>query len=296
MTFLIGLILAVGMLYLLVPKGYLVYEGLRFPKWSYRMKRYPSNGLQPKKHEYGNHKRQYLIHYHPNPIKEERTEVVVYIHGGGWQFGNPEMFRPNANILDEKNYHSFFLSHRRVPTYNVLDMKQDIVQGMKRVKELMDEMGLLDEKIILGGVSSGANLAALFYFDDSLRQEAGLTKDHFAGLMLLAAPLNIGNMWPSPTVRFLAGSRSGEMFLAASPINYIDGSEDLPILIVHPEKDGMVPLKGTLSFVDKAKQLGFSQLEFHVLPEMTHMDAASWCFKEHICHDIVMEWLERISQ
>lgn len=294
MTFLIGFISAILLLYCFVPKGFLVYESLRFPEWTYRMKRFPVEGLQPTKHEYGDHKRQYLIHYPIDEPEKERSEVVVYIHGGGWQFGNPEMFRPNAKLLKQKNYSSFFLSHRRVPKYNVLDMKEDIKEGMKLVREILVEMGKEDKKIILGGVSSGANLAALFYFDQEIRMKAGFSKNHFAGLMLLAAPLNIGKMWPSPTVKWLAGSRNKDMFSAASPINYIEKQEELPILIVHPEKDGMVPLKGTLSFMEKAKQLGFRQLEFHILPEMTHMDAASWCFKEHICHRIVVSWLDKL--
>lgn len=291
----LSIIIFVTLLYFLVPKGYVVYEGLRFPAWSYRMKKYPQNELVPNRHEYGGHQRQYLIHYKPKSTgNENNRHIVVYIHGGGWQFGNPEMFRPNAQLLEEMGYHSFFLSHRRIPKYNIDHQKEDVSKGMCKVLEIMDKEGLSNKKIILGGVSSGANLAALFYFDKVQCDLAGYRKEHFAGLFLMAPPLNLHGMWPSPTLYWLAGRRNGELFKKASPINYLNKVESVPMLVVHPEKDGMVPLRSTIAFIEKTKELGFENLEFRILEEMTHMDAASWCFEEHPSHEIVVKWLKSI--
>ena len=283
------------LLYFFVPKGFVVYEGLRFPAWSYRMKKYPDNGLKPNRHEYGDHHRQYLIHYKPSNKDDSPPHVVVYVHGGGWQFGNPEMFRPNAEVLHEMGYHSFFLSHRRIPLHNIRSLKQDVGKGMKKVMDVMQQDGISDKKIILGGVSSGANLAALFYFDKEIYQQAGFAKEHVAGMFLMAPPLNLQGMWPSPTLYWLAGRRSKSLFYEASPINYLPEKDDLPTLIVHPEKDGMVPLRSTEAFINKAKERGFENLEFHILYQMTHMDAASWCFKDHPSYDIVVNWLKEIN-
>lgn len=292
----LSIITVLILLFLFVPKGYVVYEGLRFPAWTYRMKRYPQNGLVPHRHDYGEHQRQYLIHYKPKSINTKNHQhIVVYIHGGGWQFGNPEMFRPNAQLLEELGYHSFFLSHRRIPKYNISHQKEDIVKGMCKVLKIMNKEGLTNMKIILGGVSSGANLAALFYLDKTQCGLAGYRKEHFAGLFLMAPPLNLQGMWPSPTLYWLAGKRNGQLFKEASPINYLNEVETIPMLVVHPEKDGMVPLRSTKAFIEKTRELGFGNLEFRVLEEMTHMDAASWCFKDHPSHEIVVKWLKSIQ-
>ncbi|MEO1261968.1 MAG: alpha/beta hydrolase [Bacteroidota bacterium] len=289
-----AIIISVFLLYVFVPKGFVLYEGMRFPAWTFKMKQYPSNGLRPDKHVYGYHERQYLIHYRPQEGNGNKKQVVVYIHGGGWQFGNPEMFRPNAQILNTMGYHSFFLSHRRIPKHNILSMKADIAKGMGKVKEIMQGEGIAGKQVILGGVSSGANLAALFYFDRTMLESAGYSIEHIAGLFLMAPPLNLKGMWPSPTLRWLAGKRSGDLFEKANPISYLNDKEEVPTLIVAPEKDGMVPLKSTKIFVEKAKEVGFENLEFHILESMTHMDAASWCFTEHPSHEIVVKWLKQI--
>ena len=295
MTVLLTILAIIILLYLFVPKGYAIYEGLRFPAWSYRMKRFPDNGLKPNKHAYGSHQRQYLIHYKPRAKEVSNSHVVVYVHGGGWQFGNPEMFRPNAQLLDEMGYHSFFLSHRRIPSHNIQNLKQDMGLGMKKVKELMELEGITHQKIILGGVSSGANLSALFYLDKRIHQQAGYQKEQIAGLFLLGPPLNLHGMGHSPTLYWLAGRRSGKLFREASPIQFLEENDDMPTLIVHPENDGMVPLSSTKLFIQKAKELGFENLEFHVLEKMTHFDAASWCFKDHPSHQIVVDWLRSVS-
>ncbi len=252
---------------------------------------FPKNGLEPEKHNFGQHKRQYLVHYRPKGANTQNSHVVIYIHGGGWQFGNPEMFRPNAQLLEQLGFHSFFLSHRRIPTHNIRHMMEDVASGVKQVIEVMGAEGIGHKRIILGGVSSGANLAALLYYDSNLLIENGIARTVFSGLFLMAPPLNLNAMWNSPTLMLLAGKRSSKMFAEASPIFHIEKKEDIQTLIVHPEKDGMVSLKSTETFIEKADEIGIDNIEYHVLPNMTHMDAASWCFEGHPSKVIVLEWL-----
>jgi len=295
MVYLWYFLLLYAVLYFFLPMGYPLYEGLRFPIWTFKMKMFPQNGLKPEKHTFGKHPRQYLVHYRPKMAKPETGHVVIYIHGGGWQFGNPEMFRPNAQLLEGLGFHSFFLSHRRVPKYNIRDMKVDVGLGMARVVEVMKKEGIGQHKIILGGVSSGANLAALYYFDRSYQNGMGLPRSLFSGLFLMAPPLNLEGMWTSPTLAWVAGSRKGEMFREASPIHFIEPEETIPTLIVHPEKDGMVPLRSVVAFYEKAQSMDYQNLEFRVLPDMMHLDAASWCFAGHPSQKIVLDWLGKVA-
>ncbi len=278
-------------LYWVVPKGMPLYEGMRFPIWSFKMKMFPKKGLLPEKHSFGDHKRQYLIHYRPQIEETVQEHIVIYIHGGGWQFGNPEMFRPNAQLLNKLGYHSFFFSHRRIPMYNIRHMKEDVAMAMNEVSRIMKKEGIGSHRIILGGVSSGANLAALLYYDPKLLLKTGISKASFSGLFLLAPPLNLHDMWHSPTLKLLAGRKNGELFKEASPIDFIEEKEKIKTLILHPDKDGLVPFESTSIFYQRTQEMGIENIEFHVLENMTHMDAASWCFEGHPSKKIVMEWL-----
>ena len=289
-------ILGYAILLWLVPRGFPLYEGIRLPLWAFRMETQPRTNVIKKKIKYGKHFRQYLLFYQPINGETTKKHVVIYIHGGGWQFGRPEMFRPNAQKLVEQGYCVFMPTHRRIPFFNIVHMREDLAEFMKKIKEVMEEEGLSGKKILLGGMSSGANLAGLLTFDQRIFSQAGWQKNQLAGAFLLGPPINLRGMWKSPPLYVLAGKRSAETFRLANPIDHLQKDEELPILILHPEKDGLVEYQSVVDFCRKTERLGFKNLEFHTLPGMAHMDAASWCFDDHPSQKIVLGWLEKMEQ
>jgi len=293
MIYVAAIILGYIILLFAIPKGIVIYDFLRLPLWVFRMETQPKKKVKINKVKYGKHFRQYLLHYRPQ--KDDRNHVVIYIHGGGWQFGRPEMFRPNAQKLVEKGYHVFMPTHRRIPVFDISHIRPDLVSGIKKILEIMEEEGISHKKVLLGGMSSGANLAGLLTFDHSLLAQAGFNRNRLAGSFLLGPPINLSGMWKSPPLYVLAGKRSGEKFRQANPIAHLMENDDLPILILHPEKDGLVEFKSVCEFCEKAEQLGFKNLEFRTLPNMIHMDAASWCFDDHPSQAIVLGWLEKME-
>lgn len=293
MIYLVSFILIYCLLLLIVPRGFFIYEVLRLPLWVFRMESQPKKKVHKVKVKYGKHHRQYLLHYRPK--NDEKSHVVIYIHGGGWQFGRPEMFRPNAQTLVEKGYHVFMPTHRRIPVFDITHIREDLVTGLQKIYNIMEEEGLSGKKVLLGGMSSGANLAGLITFDRRLMEDAGWERSRLAGSFLLGPPLNLNGMWNSPPLYVLAGKRSGTKFPLANPIQHLRKNDELPILILHPEKDGLVEYKSVLDFCAKAKAMGYENLEFHTLPGMIHMDAASWCFEEHPSRTIVLNWIEKME-
>ena len=284
-----------GLLYWLVPKGIFLYEGLRLAPWVFRMETYPSSGYRKKKHAYGSHFRQYVLHFQPEKTDKTRRHVIVYFHGGGWQFGRPEMFRANAQALTALGYHVFMPSHRRIPFFNIEDLREDALNALLKVLEIRQAVGLSEKKIILGGISSGGNLAALMAFDPTILQKKGIGRDIFSALFFLGAPLNLEGMWQSPPLWLLAGKRSGGLFRKASPIDHLQDGEALPTLILHGEKDGLVEYASVQAFYEKMKQSGAKDARLETLLGGVHLDAASWCFENHPSRTILFDWLAEIE-
>jgi acetyl esterase/lipase len=284
-----------GLLYWLVPKGFFLHEGLRLPPWVFRMETFPHGDYHKEKYAYGNQFRQYLLYFQPKKNSTPKNHVIVYIHGGGWQFGRPEMFRANAKIMTDLGYHVFMPSHRRIPFYNIEDLREDMLSATLKILEIMRAEGLEDKKIILGGISSGGNLAALLAFDRSILEKAGLRQSVFSALFLLGAPLHLEGMWKSPPLRMLAGKRNGGLFRKASPILHVQKGETLPTLILHGIKDGLVEYSSIVAFYEKMKEEQAADIRLMTLPDGNHLDSASWCFENHPSHKIVVNWLAEMD-
>ena len=278
-----------------MPKGVILYEATRWLPWAIRMKRFPVGPHRETRFAYGQHQRQYILRVQPESDNSQPNPVIVYIHGGGWQFGTPEMFRPNALALMEAGFSVFMLSHRRIPVFGITELREDLVNGLLKIREVMEKEGSGNRKIILGGVSSGGNLAALLAFDPVLRTAAGWKKDLPAGIFLIAAPLNLRGMWHSPPLWFLAGKRNGAQFRLANPIDHLETCENIPTLIIHGTHDGLVKYRSVQDFYEKMKATGAAETEFVTLDRGTHLDAASWCFPDHRSNKTLMNWLAKID-
>ncbi|MBI5915470.1 MAG: alpha/beta hydrolase [Bacteroidetes bacterium] len=284
-----------GLLLLVLPKGIPLYEGLRLPQYLFRLKWHSRPDHLPVKHRFGEHPRQYLLHYPPAIGSPEKKAVFIYYHGSGWQFSKPEMFRPNAQVLTARGYHVFMPSHRRIPFSRILELRQDTLSAILKVRELLREQGLPDKKIILAGNSSGGNLSALIAFDRSLLAGAGLSQEVFQAVALLGSPLDLSKMWPSPPRLMVAGPQQGSLFPSANPILHLQPGEHLPTLILHGSGDGIVEYRNSVSFFEKMRELGAKDVQFETLPGGTHLDSAGWGFEGHPSQAVLFKWLERIE-
>lgn len=294
--FIVGIsLVCVTLLYLLVPKGMVIYELLRLPFWAYQMETWPPGKYRMSKHVYGPHFRQYFLCFRPTDSTLQKKHAVIYFHGGGWQFGRPEMFRPNAQVLVDQGYTVFLPSHRRLPFFDVLDLRKDAASAVKYIQDLIKSEGIPATKIVLGGMSSGGHLAGLLAFDEDLLASVGLSRQNFAGVFLLGAPLNLDGMWHSPPLRMLAGKRKGEKFRQASPMHFLRSNDTLPVFVLHAEKDGLVEFSSVLAFFEKMKELGAKNARMYTLPDMIHLDSASWCFSGHPAQSYLFSWLDEME-
>lgn len=293
--FLLGIALMYGLLWLAVPRGSLLHELLHLPPFWVHLLSSPGNNFREERIAYGAHRRQYMLLCIPPEGMPLQPAVLFYFHGGGWQFGAPEQFRPQAQQLTRKGFVVLLPSCRRLPRYNYRHIREDLTQMLLKARDVLAQREMGEKKAIIGGMSAGGNMAALAALDHEGLEQAGLSPEWFQGLFLLGAPLHLDKMASSPTLRFFAGPRDQPMFRQASPYQYLNKSVNISTLIIHGAKDGMVKFEGAREFANRMKAVNAAETRFVSLPEGTHLDVASWFFREGEAREAFWGWLERLS-
>ncbi len=246
--------------------------------------------LPEKKRTYGPHWRQYYL-LRPAP-ERSRIERIVFLHGGGWQFGSPESFRHHAQIFNQLGFDVILPSLRRLPFYHYGHMREDLGLLMQA---LQAEMAQEEKAIILGGVSAGGHLASLFASDTDLHEQVGWKQDWIKGVFALGAPLAIEALpWGGVWKRLTNGGQT-DVLNRADPLRMVDQALDIPFLCLHGQRDGLVPSASAIPYVEQRIRLGAANhTHFHLFPEQGHLDLARWALGNDKAKALLLHWLHSL--
>ncbi|MCC7205632.1 MAG: alpha/beta hydrolase [Phycisphaeraceae bacterium] len=191
------------------------------------------------------------------PPEGEQYPLILYMHGGGWKEGTRH--QPGMIWLVRRGYAvatiDYRLSHEAVFPAQI----QDVRAALRWIRAHADALGIDPDRIGAAGVSAGAHLAAL------LGLSAGVTElddpadpnlqqsDHVAAVCDFFGPaifqLFLQKGYPGPITRDaverLLGGPIPEHLgttIQAGPISYVT-PDDPPFLIVHGDKDPVVPVE-----------------------------------------------------
>jgi acetyl esterase/lipase len=101
------------------------------------------------------------------PDTAERPALVVWIHGGGWMFGDrrilPETFRPNQvfDALLDAGLAVASIDYRHALEAVFPAQLQDVKAAIRYLRAHGDELGIATERIGVIGESAGGHLAAM---------------------------------------------------------------------------------------------------------------------------------------
>jgi len=104
-------------------------------------------------------------------VRQPRMPAVLYIHGGGFALGSPEMLgAANIGIAQALNCVVFSVDYRLAPETRYPGALQDCYSTLKGIHSRATQLGIDERKIALVGESAGGGLAAalsLFVRDNS---------------------------------------------------------------------------------------------------------------------------------
>lgn len=131
---------------------------------------------------YGQHQRQQIDVYEPADAVDE-LPLVVFVHGGGWSFGNHKIAVQSKPMhFNEAGYYFASTGYRVLPDSPVEDQAKDIGAAIQALRGQASAIGFDPNRIVLMGHSAGAHLAALVSTDP---QYAGDAFGAIKGVVLL---------------------------------------------------------------------------------------------------------------
>ena len=219
---------------------------------------------------YGPHARQYLLHATPPHARD--APLAVYLHGGGWQFGSPELLQEFGAYFYRRGYRVAMLSYRRLFRFHGEDIYADAVAALRASFGESPPPTLL-----LAGVSAGGTLAALLALRQNRWRDAAPDTE-VGGLVACCAPLSLADMALTPTRERFAGRPHGRRWRELDPLEHLTHRPDFPAVVVHGERDALVPVACSRAFVARGRALGWAGLDYHELPGGGHLSAAAWVF------------------
>lgn len=189
------------------------------------------------------------------------TPALLYVHGGGWTGGDK---RSGAGTLDTaelvaRGYLVAAVNYRLAPQYTFPAMIEDVKCAVRFLRANAEKYQINPDKIGAWGGSAGGHLVALLgtadetadwdvgpYLEQSSRVQAVV--DMF-GPTDLTVPFEGSNPRLMEQV-FGTSDRNSETLKRASPVTWVS-SDDSPFLILHGERDPLVPVSQSKIFYEK---------------------------------------------
>lgn len=221
--------------------------------------------------------------YMGNVIDDKKSPTIVYVHGGFWAFGNKKSeilyLKHLINVLNNKGF-TFVSIDYRLANKNTKfpEPAKDVKDAIRWLRKNAVNYNIDENKIGICGNSAGGHLALL----------GGLTDDSMylgdADLKNISSKVNFIISFFGPTdlslvkgkkytaiTKNLIGGTINDMknnYINASPMYYLSKNNP-PILLIHGEKDIIVPISQSKSLYEKAKSLAID-VEFVSVKNASH--------------------------
>jgi acetyl esterase/lipase len=125
------------------------------------------------------HARHVLDIYAPENAKN--LPVVFWIHGGGWQQGDKGDVKLKPQWFMEKGFVFVSTNYRLLPDVDMGTLTRDVAKSFGWVEKHIAEYGGDPKRVLVGGHSAGAQLAAIICTDDRYLKAEGVSFDVLLG-------------------------------------------------------------------------------------------------------------------
>lgn len=208
---------------------------------------------------YGNNAQQTLDVYLP-ANRNEKTRLVIIIHGGGWSAG------------DKKDFNNFIAEfQKRLPGYALANLnyrlvtadgnyfptqENDINSAIQFLKSKTNDYSISQDYVYVG-ISAGAHLALLqgYKHSDVLQPK---------GIVSFFGPVDLERLYKNSDasipdqLKYIMNATldvDPNIFYESSPINFVT-PRSAPTLMLHGDKDMLVPIEQAFMLQHKLDENG----------------------------------------
>ncbi len=208
----------------------------------------------PEKVSYGSDKEQYFLYYEPS--KRVSDKLVFWVHGGGWNAGNPKFFDYVGQYMAGQGYRFVSIVYRLSPKNRYPVQIEDVCAAYNAAVGYLNEKGIDTSKILVSGPSAGAHLSSIMCYSKAVQEKYKVDVSNVIGYCGIGGPYSFRKS-ATKTLKILLGMlfakgydrREGEP-LALMTKNHI------PMLLIQSRHDGLLEFECAEDFADKAEALG----------------------------------------
>jgi acetyl esterase/lipase len=207
-----------------------------------------------------------------NLSAQHRRPVVIWVHGGAWRAGSKNWLPPFGMTLVRHGFVVASVEYRFTQEAVFPAQINDVKCAVRYLRSHADQYDIDPDRIGACGASAGGHLVALLGTDadDKKLEGAGgwpgassrvqAVVDMFGPTDFLTILEQAHNLAPQAdqVSRTLFGGPMDavqELARLASPATHVS-ADDPPFLVIHGDKDPVVPLQQSREFVDALKKVG----------------------------------------
>jgi acetyl esterase/lipase len=272
---------------------------LRFLPLSYRSETKLTVDVTSRKMVYGSNPRQFLSlmepakKQHSSGYTETRDRLVVFVHGGAWGSGFPDMYQLVATPFLNQGCRVAVVGYRTYPTTDCTGQMQDLARALQVLQETLPNI----DDVSWVGHSSGAHISALAFATGRICASEVDRFVSLAGIFDIPEHYRFEKRRGLERISPLASSCGavGNRLLGwkeNSPLRVI---KKLPLeadpiprnLIAHGALDTTVPYTSSQRFSPALKD----RSEFRILPTVGHADMITDLMFGGETQDVVLDWI-----
>lgn len=125
--------------------------------------------------------RQVLDIYSPAGARD--LPVVFWIHGGGWEQGDKTQVKTKPQWFMDQGFVFVSTNYRLLPTVDMGTLIRDVAKAYAWTQQHIAEHGGDPKRVLVGGHSAGAQLAAILCTDERYLQENGNSLNSIIGCL-----------------------------------------------------------------------------------------------------------------
>lgn len=210
----------------------------------------------PERVDYGTDKEQYFLYYEPKERVSDK--IVIWIHGGGWNAGNPKFFDYVGQYMARAGYRFVSIGYRLSPKNKYPAQIIDVCNAYNAAIKYLNEKGIDTSKVIVSGPSAGAHLSSILCYSKKVQDEYKVDVSNVIGYIGVGGPYSFRES-QSMTLKMLLGMLFAKGYdrTEAEPWSLMTKNH-IPMLLIQSRHDGLIEFECAEDLAGKAEMVGNS--------------------------------------
>ena len=226
-------------------------------------------------------------------------KVIIWVHGGGWNSGRPKDFYYVGQAIAKAGYRCASLGYRLSPKFKYPCQIEDVCLGYNKVIGFLKAKDNDFSKIIVVGPSAGAHLTSILCYSKADQDRYGVDISNVIGYIGFGGPYCFEKCQDF-AIRTLLNMLFAKEYdrKQGEPVSLMT-KNDIPMLLIQSEHDGVLDFGNAVAFEKKVGELG-NKCELYRVEDAknTHSWYTAGCFfeprEENKCVDKFFSYIEKL--